>query len=289
MEWSTVVGQTTDGGEKWTVTFTDVDGTVEVMNFPWTADDFCLEYADLCIDDSTPDIVAICENQYALPPDTFEGTNFLSLCDVDYDYACEVAPELCIDGAFSTDLCGTYPEMCDSTSDDYNECAVDLYACLMDPDFDMCVEFPELCGLLSEIDTPFFNNPYEPYRSEETTTTGDLYKCKGEIEAQLSDVKLFIDTVNSLYDIDVYPGREETFTIDAGVRHYTVDSAGVMAGTSLMENVGVDVTARVPDLPELESFDNFDNIEDLFEQESVYFDIVGESGFMYSPYFESVE
>lgn len=40
------------------------------------------------------------------------------------------------------------------------------------------------------------------------------------------DVKLFIDTVNSLYDIDVYPGREETFTIDAGVRRYTPNDLG---------------------------------------------------------------
>jgi len=101
-----------------------------------------------------------------LPPETFEGTEFLTLCDVDYDFACEVAPELCTDGGFSTNLCGIYPEMCDENDVDYNECAEDLYNCIMDEDFDMCVEFPELCGLLTDIPLPEFYPSMDEYNRE---------------------------------------------------------------------------------------------------------------------------
>lgn len=47
--------------------------------------------------------------------------------------------------------------------------------------------------------------------------------------------------------------------------------------------------AKVPDLAELENFENFDKIEDLFEVDAVHFDIVGESGFMYSPFIQTIE
>ena len=110
-------------------------------------DDFCAEgsdFAEVCVD-GYPDFVAVCD--YDFPPGTFEGTNYLDFCEIDYDTACAEFPELCDDtGAITTDLCGVYPEKCDSNSDEYNPCAADLYACISEEDFDLCMSFPELCG-----------------------------------------------------------------------------------------------------------------------------------------------
>lgn len=224
-----IEGYDSEGNVQWVVTTTYPDGTSTSMKFPFSAEDLCGVYPDLCMDADgglTPDIVAICEDPYQLPPETFEGTNFLSLCDVDYDFACEVAPELCVDGGFSTDLCGIYPEMCDESSDDYNECAVDLYNCIMDEDFDMCIEFPELCGLLVDVEIPPFMPVYEDYRRESILSSGEvLYTCKGEFYAIFKHIKDVIDFGVHGFGYDIYPGREKEFTLAAGARKYSRDAS----------------------------------------------------------------
>jgi hypothetical protein len=111
-----------------------------------------------------PDLAAICDNIYAFPPEYFDGTNFLEVCEVDMNDACAEFPDLCTsDGSFSSDVCGMYPEKCNTTSHDYNPCAADLYACMTDTNFDLCTEFPELCGMTSNYHPPLaFANPDAP-------------------------------------------------------------------------------------------------------------------------------
>ena len=95
----------------------------------FNVDDFCsegAEFADICVD-GYPDLVAVCEMDF--PTGTFDGSNYLDICEVDIEDACEEFPDLCTeDGSISSDICGIYPEMCDeSNSDLYNPCAADLY------------------------------------------------------------------------------------------------------------------------------------------------------------------
>jgi hypothetical protein len=106
-----------------------VNGTIE-SECTWTPYSFCVSYPDMCVN-GYPDLAAICDNIYAFPPEYFTGTNFLEVCEVNLDDACTEFPDLCTeDGSFSTDVCGMYPEKCDTTSQDYNPCASDLYACM---------------------------------------------------------------------------------------------------------------------------------------------------------------
>lgn len=270
----------------WAVTVTNPDGTTETMNFPFSVDDFCNMYADLCLADGSPDIVAICEDPYQLPPETFEGTNFLSLCEVDYDYACEVSPELCVDGGFSTDLCAAYPEMCDATGEDYNECAVDLYNCLMDPDFELCAEFPEVCGYLSDIEIPQFEASWDDYRRSEVLASGDvLYTCKAEITEMFGNIKSLINTANGVYGLGIYPGAQHDYVVAAGVRKWSYDSTtNTETMTGIIENAEVGITGTVPELPELENHDDFDMFDDIFDIPDVTYDILGGSGLSHSLY-----
>ena len=126
------------------------------FDFCWAAqdfedfnvDDFCSEdsdFADVCVD-GYPDFVKVCDTDF--PPGTFDGSNYYQVCELDFEDVCNTYPEICdtAAGTITSDLCGANPDWCDESSEDYNHCAANLYDCMMDPDFDMCHEFPDLCG-----------------------------------------------------------------------------------------------------------------------------------------------
>lgn len=118
---------------------------------------FCESYPEMCVE-GAPDIVAVCDSIWQFPEEYFSGTGINDLCDVDFEDACTAFPELCDEttGTFSSDICNAFPEKCDDNSEEYSPCAADLYACIMDPEFDICGEFPEVCGIPDAIFIPIF-------------------------------------------------------------------------------------------------------------------------------------
>lgn len=180
----------------------------------FNVDDFCADdspFSYVCGEDGYPDFALVCDADF--PPGTFEGTNFLSLCEVDYEDACAEFPELCgDDGSISSDLCGIYPEMCDMTSPDYNPCAANLYDCIMSEDFDLCWEFPELCGYSTDFDIP---DLFEPAKVKAnmylSNTEEDIYTCNAQIWAKFGEVEALIDALNYFYDANITAGATAEF------------------------------------------------------------------------------
>lgn len=142
-------------------------------------DTFCDSFPELCVDDEI-DLAAVCDNLYIFPEEYFGDTGVEAMCEVDFGEACEAFPELCDEetGAFSSDICGLYPDMCDESTEDYNPCAEDLLSCILDPDFDVCDEFPEVCGIPESVYIPVFESPYDSAGAY-TETFGDVtkYSC----------------------------------------------------------------------------------------------------------------
>ena len=110
-------------------------GTQDFKDF--NVDDFCAEdsdFADVCID-GYPDFVKVCDTEF--PPGTFDGSNYYQICELDFDDVCNTYADLCDLEAhtISSHVCSVYPEKCDESSDEYSECAANLYDCMMDPEF----------------------------------------------------------------------------------------------------------------------------------------------------------
>ena len=182
-----------------------VNGTVDT-ECTWTPYSFCVSYPDMCVS-GYPDLAAICDNIYAFPPEYFTGTNFLEVCEVNLDDACTEFPDLCTeDGSFSTDVCGMYPEKCDTASQDYNPCASDLYACMTDVNFDLCTEFPELCGMTTNYRPPLaFANPDSP---SQYVSFGDqeMFGCSVTIQESFATVQSVIDSLNHYENMGIEAG-----------------------------------------------------------------------------------
>ena len=112
----------------------------------FNVEDFCEgDFSDVCVN-GYPDFVKVCDTDF--PPGTFDGSNYYQVCELDIEDVCNTYPEICDTeaGTITSDLCGANPDWCDTSSESYNQCAANLYDCMMDPDFNMCYSFPELCG-----------------------------------------------------------------------------------------------------------------------------------------------
>ena len=101
---------------------------------------FCADdsdFADVCVD-GWPDFVKVCDTEF--PPGMFDGSNYEQVCELDIEDVCNTYPEICDTeaGTITSNLCGANEAWCDEDSEEYNHCAADLYACMMDPEFNMC-------------------------------------------------------------------------------------------------------------------------------------------------------
>ena len=176
---------------------------IDYVKFDFDAQNFCDSNPELCVN-GAPDLAAICDNLWQFPAEYFENTGINAMCEVDYEDACAAFPELCDStGAFSSDICAAFPEKCDSTSLEYNPCAEDLYSCILDPEFDACNEFPELCGAKDTLSVPLFGAPANG-KGAFTTVLKDqvIYSCIAEISEPVWKVDEIFSTLDYWFASD---------------------------------------------------------------------------------------
>ena len=248
----------------------------------FNVDDFCAEgsdFADICVN-GYPDFVKVCETEF--PPGTFDGSNYEQICELDVEDVCSEVPELCgSDGSISSDLCGAYPELCDQNSSEYNQCAANLYDCMMDPNFDMCREFPFLCGF--ETDFESFEIPtFHPAENANVLIKGDTenyYTCRAVLWERFGVVSDVIDSLNYFYNANITAGAEYNATIEMGARKYETLEAET---STLIGDENYDVTANFY-VPELSIFYDFDAAEEFFDEifgadeNDAHYDVMGEA------------
>jgi len=248
---------------------------IDYVEFNFDLEVFCESYPDMCID-GAPDIVAVCDDITRFPPEYFAETGINELCEVDLADACNSFPELCTtEGTFNSDVCGAYPEKCDETSAEYDPCASDLYACVMDPEFDVCDSFPEICGIPEEVVFPMFTSPQNS-RGSEMYNYGESfeYVCLAHLSAPVNDVLAAVKFLEQYYDFELGNADEgwdyyETSALTLGARLYKDESD--VEPTVLGDATDVTGWAYYPygiddlvgdDHGEKEDFGDF---EDLFE------------------------
>ena len=194
-------------------------------------EDFCEgDFADVCVN-GYPDFVKVCDTEF--PPGMFDGSNYYQVCDLDIEDVCKSYPEICDEeaGSITSDLCGANPDWCDTSSDSYNHCAANLYDCMMDPDFDMCREFPDLCGYedidAGSIPMPELRARPGLYKGEYDTT----FYCTAEAHMKWADVEALIDSLNYFYGYGITAGASWDFPVSQGVFRYATEE-------SLPEKIG---------------------------------------------------
>ena len=249
----------------------------------FSVEDFCAEdsdFSDVCVN-GYPDFVKVCDTDF--PPGTFDGSNYYQVCELDYEDVCESYPEICDEttGSMTSDLCGANPDWCDTSSESYNACAANLYDCMMDPEFDMCHEFPDLCGYeeMDDFDIPTFKRANEGANTYYTSGDYTTYTCKAQTFAMWGEVSTLIDSLNYFYDAGIAPGAFFEHYIDMGARQM-VDPQD----TSTITNLGESSTYGSLYVPDLAIFADYSDAEeefsDIFENattEEDYIDIMGDS------------
>ena len=138
-----------------------------------------------------------------------------------------VFPDLCVDGTLSNNVCGAYPDMCDSTKpEDYNPCAENLFDCILDANFDLCTSFPELCGITSSFTIPL---PVAPPAGEAgyTKVVGKqtMYTCKAELTSTFSEVMEVLSTLQYAYDFNLEARDIYDLPLMMGARVYADENA----------------------------------------------------------------
>ena len=172
---------------------------------------FCADdsdFADVCVN-GFPDFVKVCDTDF--PPGMFDGSNYEQVCELDFEDVCAVYPEICDEsaGTITADLCGANEAWCDEDSEEYNHCAANLYDCMMDPDFNMCAEFPDLCGYadMEDIDLPLFKSAKENANTHYSSSDGSItYTCAAEFYARWGEVQAVIESMNYFYGSGIAPG-----------------------------------------------------------------------------------
>ena len=171
--------------------------------------------------------------------------------------------------------------MCDSTSDEYDPCAVDLYTCFEDEEFDMCVNFPSLCGYQMDYDTPYFQPTSENSNQHYEDDDYNVYTCKAVVYESMYELMTLVDSLNYYYDANITANNEFEHDIKMGARMY----ASLSTSGNDVVNFGESEQNVWAMVPELSIFTNFDEAEDIFddifgdddEEEGDYIDIMGSS------------
>jgi len=151
---------------------------------------------------------------------------------------------------------------------------------MMDPSFELCMNFPELCGF--ETDFESFEIPtFQPAEEANVYISGDTenyYTCKAVLYERFGVVSDVIDSLNYFYNANITAGAEYNMTIEMGARKY--ESLDVEASTQIGESY--DVTANFY-VPELSIFYDFDAAEEFFDEifgadeDKAHFDVMGEA------------
>ena len=250
----------------------------------FSVEDFCAEdsdYADVCVN-GYPDFAKVCDTDF--PPGTFDGANYYQVCELDYEDVCTTYPEICDDttGSITSDLCGANPDWCDTSSEDYNACAANLYDCMMDPDFDMCREFPDLCGYeeMDDFDIPTFKRAADGANTYHTNANNGMttYTCKAQTFAMWGEVSTLIDSLNYFYAAGIAPGAYFEHAIDMGARKYLSKT-----DVENITNLGESTVYGHLEVPDLAIFADYSDAEEEFSEifenattQEDYIDIMGE-------------
>lgn len=151
---------------------------------------------------------------------------------------------------------------------------------MMDPSFDLCMNFPELCGFETDFDS--FEIPtFQPAEEANVYISGDTenyYTCRAVLYERFGVVSDVIDSLNYFYNANITAGAEYNMTIEMGARKY--ESLDVETSTQIGESY--DVTANFY-VPELSIFYDFDAAEEFFDEifgadeDKAHFDVMGEA------------
>jgi hypothetical protein len=180
----------------------------------------------------------------------------------------------------TSDLCGANPDWCDTSSESYNVCAANLYDCMMDPEFDMCHEFPDLCGYeeMDDFDLPTFKRAESGANTYYTSGDYTTYTCKARTYAMWGEVSTLIDSLNYFYDAGIAPGASFEHSIDMGARSMVSPE-----DVTTITNLGESTTTGHLVVPDLAIFADYSDAEeefsDIFEQATTgdYIDKLGEA------------
>jgi hypothetical protein len=115
--------------------------------------------------------------------------------------------------------------MCDKTSDKYNKCAANLKDCLLDPNFELCNEFPSLCGYEDDfkIPVPKFYGDWPGFYSTDFGEDMILQTCEAVFVARYSKVLDVVENINHFYGSKgnmIKPGNSWDFEITMGARKW---------------------------------------------------------------------
>ena len=222
----------------------------------------------------------VCDADF--PPGTFDGSNYYQVCELDFDDVCASYPEVCDEeaGTITSDLCGANPEWCDTSSDEYNACAANLYDCMMDPDFDMCRSFPDLCGFeeMDDFEIPTFRRASENANTHHTSSNMSTYICRAQTYAKWGEVSALIDSLNYFYGAGIEPNAYFEHPINLGARKFvsTTDIDNTM-------NLGEGSAVGYLYVPDLAIFADYGEAEEFFDDifqsdvEQAHLDLMGEA------------
>ena len=195
------------------------------------------------------------------------------------DDACENFEGICTeDGSLTSDLCDTFPDKCEESNEEYDECAVDMYACLLEPDFELCESFPSLCGYEVDFEIPLFRAPNKDSNQFYVSGDDNVYTCKATVWESFSTVESVIESLNYFYNANITANASFEFEISMGARTY--ESSDATSSTQLGESSSVWLHMYVPDLKVFADYEEADQIfGDIFssDEENDHYDLVGET------------
>jgi hypothetical protein len=96
---------------------------------------------------------AVCDNRDQLSEEIKTGSSVMAWCASEPRQICDnegLAHIACKDGEFDfgnhTNFQHAYPDKVKFGSDTFDECAIDMSRCLLNPAWDFCADFPEFCN-----------------------------------------------------------------------------------------------------------------------------------------------
>jgi hypothetical protein len=115
-------------------------------------EEICKEDSELfCDGKAMLNVHKVCGNVGKLPMNVQVNTSLKAFCaEASIEKICKMDAAnvnmICPDGkTLAPSFCGQYPEKCDSASTKYDSCADDVYRCMINPSWNFCKSFPELC------------------------------------------------------------------------------------------------------------------------------------------------
>jgi hypothetical protein len=129
---------------------------------------------------------------------------------------------------------------------------------MTDANFDLCTEFPELCGMTVNYHPPLaFANPDAP---SQYISYGDseAFSCTVTIQESFKTVQSVIDSMNHYENMGIEAGKMLDFNITMGARFYSE------AAPNNATNIGEGEANLFIEIPELKQLENNEKAEEAF-------------------------